>query len=104
MLFTNSLTNILLLVSLIPQDQESSEHIVEKIVDVREKRGKITVRIRWKGCNEKQDTWEPRENLNEGACELKRLNTCSRVLFGSFRLILAAYKTIVMIQGRKQWS
>jgi chromobox protein 1/chromobox protein 5 len=37
---------------------------VEKIIAKRTNKGRTEYRIRWKGYSEKDDTWEPTENLN----------------------------------------
>ena len=43
-------------------DEENYE--VEDIVNHRHKKGKVEYLIRWKGYTEKDDTWEPEENLD----------------------------------------
>jgi len=46
------------------EDVEASEYEVDKIVDVRTRRGKRQYKIRWLGFESKDDTWEPEKNLN----------------------------------------
>ena len=43
---------------------ELEEFEVEKIIDKRVQKGQEQFRVRWKGFEEKDDTWEPRKNLN----------------------------------------
>ena len=46
------------------EDVELEEFEVEKIIGKRVQKGQEQFKIRWKGFEEKDDTWEPRKNLN----------------------------------------
>ena len=46
------------------EDMELDEFEVEKLVDKRVQGKQTQYRVRWKGFEEKDDTWEPRKNLN----------------------------------------
>jgi hypothetical protein len=43
---------------------EAEEFEVDKIVDVRTRRGKRQYKMKWSGFESKDDTWEPEKNLN----------------------------------------
>jgi len=43
---------------------------VERIIDSREKHGRVEYLIHWKGFDESSDTWEPEANLNESCSKL----------------------------------
>lgn len=40
------------------------EYVVERVVAKRQRRGKVQFQIKWKGCDDSENTWEPVENLN----------------------------------------
>jgi Chromo (CHRromatin Organisation MOdifier) domain len=46
------------------ENMELEEFEVEKLIDKRIQKGQTQYRVRWKGFDEKDDTWEPRKNLN----------------------------------------
>lgn len=49
--------------------EEDVYYEVEHIVDVRQDRNKLEVKIKWLGFNQPEDdTWEPFTNLNESTC------------------------------------
>ncbi len=51
----------------VDNNQSTDEYEVEKILDIKYKRGKLYYLIQWKGYQLHDATWEPKENLNH--CE-----------------------------------
>ena len=49
------------------EDPQEEEFDVDTILDSRTVKGSTSYRVRWKGCLPADDTWEPYENLADGA-------------------------------------
>jgi len=47
------------------------EHEVKEVIDKRKRYGRIQYRIRWRGFSREDDTWEPKENLQNAADKLQ---------------------------------
>lgn len=54
----------------VPDNLPDDFYEVEAVIGHRRYRGRVEYKIRWKGCSDKDDTWEPRENLSDSAMEL----------------------------------
>ena len=55
------------LVTAPPDDEATREYEVDRVMGYRKKNGKEYYYIHWKGYPAEDDTWEPKENLNEAA-------------------------------------
>ena len=54
----------------VPDNLPEDFYEVEAVIGRRRYRGRVEYKIRWKGCSDKDDTWEPHENLSDSAMEL----------------------------------
>ena len=55
----------------VPDNLPEDFYEVEAVIGHRRRyRGRVEYKIRWKGCSDKDDTWEPHENLSDSAMEL----------------------------------
>ena len=52
-----------------PIDLEEQEYLVEKVKSSELKKGKVFYLVSWKGYGPDDDTWEPFENLEDGALD-----------------------------------
>jgi Chromo (CHRromatin Organisation MOdifier) domain len=50
-----------------PDDEAGHEYAVDRVMGYRKRNGKEYYYIHWKGYPAEDDTWEPKENLNEAA-------------------------------------
>ena len=55
------------LVTAPPNDETMREYEVDRVMGYQKKNGKEYYYIHWKGYPAEDDTWEPKENLNEAA-------------------------------------
>lgn len=46
------------------EDLQEEEYVVEKIVGKRTVKGRIEYLLKWKGYNDDENTWEPKDNLD----------------------------------------
>jgi hypothetical protein len=51
-------------------DDEEPEYEIEQLVNHKTVEGKDFYLVRWKGYDQDEDTWEPREELEENASEI----------------------------------
>jgi len=47
-----------------PDDTNEKDYEVQKILELKYKDGQLQYRVRWKGCQPDEDTWEPTEYVN----------------------------------------
>lgn len=70
---------------LIAAEEESDEFVVEAIVGKRRRKGKIEYQLKWKGYEDKDNSWEPMENLN------------CRVCYGMLCSLMSCFHSIVIV-------
>ena len=54
----------------VPDNLPDDFYEVADVIGHRRYRGRVEYKIRWKGCSDKDDTWEPHENLSDSVMEL----------------------------------
>ncbi|KAK4291002.1 hypothetical protein Pmani_036134 [Petrolisthes manimaculis] len=60
------------------EEEQEEDWQVEKILDVREKKGKKDYLVKWVGYNAKYNTWEPQDNLTNCAKLIQTFNSQSK--------------------------
>ena len=51
----------------IPEDEEAPLYTIDRIIDHKKTKDGKKYLVRWKGYDEDEDTWEPADNIEEGA-------------------------------------